>query len=436
MLYMVFLNKIITIITQYCLSLKYDVCLYRVIVNEYVSSNEYYFYRRKKMKGTMAVKNNGEGQLAKNDIARYRANYLAEQEGAYLYSKLADIEKDAHLAELYRRLAAVEQRHASLWKNYLTDANQAPPLYQPNWRIRTLVWLANHMGTGAILSTVSGMERNAVHDYDTQSEATSANLPADERSHARIFGYLQSSTKGGIAGPLLAQFEGRHRNAGGNELRAAVLGASDGLTSNLSLVMGVAGATLAGHAVLISGFAGLLAGAFSMSIGEWVSVQSARELNQHQIAIERQELKDAPQEEREELALIYQSKGLDEKTANDLATNLMQQKDTALDTLAREELGVDPKDLGGSAWGAAIISFFLFAIGAIIPVLPFIFTGGLLAVGISLLLSVFGLFGIGTGVSLTAGSPLWRSGGRQILLGLLAAGITFGLGKLIGSAIR
>src|SRR6266699_5447643 len=240
---------------------------------------------------------------------------------------------------------------------------------------------------------------------------------------------------GGIAGPLLAQFEGRHRSAGGNELRAAVLGASDGLTSNLSLVMGVAGATLAGHAVLIAGIAGLLAGAFSMSIGEWVSVQSARELNQHQVAIERQELQDAPREEQEELALIYQSKGLEEKTANELAANLMQQSNTALDTLAREELGIDPKDLGGSAWGAAITSFFLFAIGAIIPVLAFIFTNGITAVIISLILSTCGFFSIGAGVSLTTGSPLLKSGGRQVLFGLIAAGITFGLGRLAGAAL-
>src|SRR5207253_7760868 len=155
----------------------------------------------------------------------------------------------------------------------------------------------------------------------------------------------------------------------------------------------------------------------------------------HQIAIESQELKDAPEEEQEELALIYQSKGIDEQTAHELAANLMQQSHTALDTLAREELGIDPKEVGGSAWGAAITSFFLFAIGAIIPVFPFIFTNGFAAVVISLALGVLGLFGIGAGVSLTAGSPLWKAGARQILLGLLAAGITFGLGKLIGSTI-
>ena len=384
----------------------------------------------------MSVKNSTSDKPTSSDVARYRANYLAEQEGVYLYSQLAEVENDAHLAELYRRLAAIEERHSDLWKDYLTNVGETPPTYMPNWRIRTLLWIARRLGTGAVLSTVSSMEKNAMSEYDTQPEAVHAGLPTDERSHARLFSYLLPSAKGGIAGPLLAQFEGRHRNAGGNELRAAVLGASDGLTSNLSLIMGVAGATLAGHAVLIAGIAGLLAGAFSMSIGEWVSVQSARELNQHQVAIERQELQDTPREEQEELALIYQSKGLEEKTANELAANLMQQSNTALDTLAREELGIDPKDLGGSAWGAAITSFFLFALGAIIPVFPFMFTNGFTAVGISLVLSVFGLFGIGAGVSLTAGSSLWRSGGRQVFLGLLAAGITFGLGKLIGTAVR
>ena len=224
----------------------------------------------------MTVQNTTSDKPTGNDIERYRANYLSEQEGVYLYSKLAEIESDAHLAELYRRLAAIEQRHADLWKDYLSRANATSPTHTPSWRIRTLLWLARRLGTGAVLSTVSSMEQQAVSEYDAQPEAVNAGLPADERSHTRLFSYLLSGTRGGIAGPLLAQFEGRHRTAGGNELRAAVLGASDGLTSNLSLVMGVAGATLTGHAVLIAGLAGLLAGAFSMAIGEWVSVQSAR----------------------------------------------------------------------------------------------------------------------------------------------------------------
>lgn len=371
---------------------------------------------------------------AKDAVARYRENYLSEQEGIYLYRSLADMESDAHLADVYRRIAESEQRHAARWQGYLEAAGEPLPQYKPNWRTRTLLRIARRFGTGAVLSTISSMESRAVHVYDTQPEALAGGLPAEERSHARLFSYLQRSIRGGIAGPLLAQFEGRHRSAGGNELRAAVLGASDGLTSNLSLVMGVAGATLAGRAVLISGLSGLLAGAFSMAIGEWVSVQSARELNIHQIAIEREELQSAPQEEQEELALIYQSKGIDEKTAKQLASSIMQNRTTALDTLVREELGIDPRELGGSAWSASITSFLLFAVGAIIPVIPFMFLGGYTAIGISLALSIVGLFGIGAGVSLTAGSPLWKSGARQIILGLLAAAVTFGIGRLIGVA--
>ena len=268
--------------------------------------------------------------------------------------------------------------------------------------------------------------------YDHQPEARDVGIPADEHSHARVFSYLQTTAGGGVAGPLLARFEGRHRSAGGNQLRAAVLGASDGLTSNLSLVMGVAGYSLAGSTVLVSGLAGLLAGALSMAIGEWLSVQSARELYGHQISIEKQEIESAPEEEQEELALIYQAKGIDESTAKTMAENLMKHEGSALDTLSREELGIDPNELGGSAWGAAITSFFLFAIGAIFPVFPFFFSSGLIAVGISLLFSAVGLFAIGAGITLTSGTPLLKSGSRQVLLGFAAAAITFGLGRLVG----
>ncbi len=302
--------------------------------------------------------------------------------------------------------------------------------------MRALGWIARHWGTSLVVPIVGAMEGQAVDVYDQQPEARAAGLPADERSHARIFRYLQMASGSTLTGPQIAQFEGRHRASGGNELRAAVLGASDGLTSNLSLVMGVAGFSIAGHAVLISGLAGLLAGAFSMAIGEWLSVQSARELYGRQIAIERQELQDVPEEEAEELSLIYQSKGVDEASATELASNLIHQGAAALDTLAREELGIDPQELGGSAWGAAITSFFLFAIGAIIPVAPFIFGSGLITVGISLALSALGFFAIGAGVSLTTGSPLWLSGGRQVAFGLLAAAITFALGRLVGTAIH
>ena len=145
----------------------------------------------------MDVQNSKSEQTKNRDVARYRANYLSEREGAYLYSQLAAIERDAHLAELYQRLAAIEQRHADLWKEYLTRAGATSPTYAPTWRIRALLWLARRLGTGAVLSTVSSMEQQAVSGYDTQPEAVQAGLPADERSHARLFSYLLSSTRGG-----------------------------------------------------------------------------------------------------------------------------------------------------------------------------------------------------------------------------------------------
>lgn len=238
-----------------------------------------------------------------------------------------------------------------------------------------------------------------------------------------------------MEGSRIAQLEGRHRAIGGNALRAAVLGANDGLLSNFSLVMGVAGANLSARSVLVTGFAGLPAGACSMALGEWLSVQSARELYQRQIEVKRQELVEVPEEEAEELALIYQAKGLPEDEARSLAKRLIDDQAQALDTLAREELGINPEDLGGSAWTAAAASFCLFAFGAIIPVAPFLFLSGWASVAASVAASALALFAIGAGITLLTGRSVLYSGARQVLFGLLAAAITFGLGRLIGAAI-
>jgi VIT1/CCC1 family predicted Fe2+/Mn2+ transporter len=203
-----------------------------------------------------------------------------------------------------------------------------------------------------------------------------------------------------------------------------VLGANDGLVSNLSLVMGVAGAQIGPQAVIIAGLAGLLAGALSMAIGEWVSVKSAREMYEHQIRVEADEIAEVPEEEKEELALIYQAKGMPESDAQRLAERLLEDPQKALDTLAREELGVDPGELGGSPAQAAIASFLLFALGAIVPVVPFIFASGLLAVAASATLSAAALFLLGGAITLLTGRGILFSGVRQVLLGLAAAAIT------------
>ena len=259
-------------------------------------------------------------------------------------------------------------------------------------------------------------------------------MPVHERSHARIFSYLSKVTPG-LEGSAVARFEGRHRAAGGNALRAGVLGANDGLVSVFSLVMGVAGAGVGTREILLTGFAGILSGALSMALGEWLSVQSSRELYQHQIAIEKQELIEAPEEEVAELALIYQAKGVAPATAQEMATRLLSDPTTALDTLAREELSIDPEALGGSAWEAALTSFFLFAVGAIIPVFPYLFLTGSTGILVSGLLSALGLFAIGAAITLMTGRNALTSGLRQVAFGLAAAGITFGIGKLIGVSV-
>src|SRR5206468_2151535 len=226
-----------------------------------------------------------------------------------------------------------------------------------------------------VLPTINRLERSDSALYDDQPEAREGGLPSAERSHSRIVQAVVGTMPAGLTGSALARLEGRHRT-GGNALRAAVLGANDGLVSNLSLVMGVAGASAAGSTILLTGLAGLVAGACSMAMGEWLSVTSSRELNQKQIDIEAEELKRMPEEEKEEMTLVYQAKGLDESQARALADRLMANKDTALDTLVREELGIDPTELGGSPWTAAASSFCLFAAGAIFPVVPFFWLSG------------------------------------------------------------
>jgi VIT1/CCC1 family predicted Fe2+/Mn2+ transporter len=226
-----------------------------------------------------------------------------------------------------------------------------------------------------------------------------------------------------------------HGTVGGNALRAAVLGANDGLVSNLSLVMGVAGADLDGRAIIITGIAGLLAGASSMAMGEWVSVQSSRELYARQIAIERREIEETPEKEAAEFVEMYMAKGLSEPLAREVSAQLMENPEHALDTMVREELGINPADLGGSAWEAAGASFALFAVGAILPVLPFIFMSGLAAVWASLAVSALALLIMGSAITVITGRHPLFSGARQLLFGMAAAGLTFAIGKLIGVTI-
>ena len=376
--------------------------------------------------------------MADTDSARrYRANLQGEVDSAGLYRAMADTETDPKVSEVYRRLSAVEEAHAEFWRGQLATIGIKAAALRPDWRPRALAWLARRFGPQFVLPTLSTLERRDVGSYDAQPEAVAGGLPGGERSHNRIVQALAASFPGGAAGGTLAKVEGRHRT-GGNALRAAVLGANDGLVSNFSLVMGVAGAEIAGKTILFTGLAGLIAGACSMAIGEWLSVTSSRELSQRQIDIEADELAHAPEEEKEELVLIYQAKGLDEAQARALADSLMANKDTALDTLAREELGIDPAELGGSAWAAAGSSFSssfadrrdLSGAGAVRR-LDGLYADRRRAWRSSSL----ALMAIGAGTSLFTGRSFAYSAMRQLLGGLAAAAITYGIGRLIGVAV-
>jgi VIT1/CCC1 family predicted Fe2+/Mn2+ transporter len=369
---------------------------------------------------------------ARGDVARFRENLQAEVDGAAIYRAMAGSESDPHLAGVYRKLAEVEERHATVWEEKLRKAGVEVRGRRPSFRARLLIAMGRRFGAGFLLPSIANVEQVNRHVYDGQPDAT-RRMRGQERSHARVLQAIAGKT--GLAGAAVGRIEGRHRAVGGNALRAAVLGANDGLVSNLSLVMGVAGASLAERTVLVTGLAGLLAGACSMALGEWISVQSSREAYAKQIGVEEAEIAAIPDEEREELALIYMAKGLPEDEAKQVAARIMADEKTALDAMTREELGIDPDELGGSPWSAALSSFLLFAAGAVIPVLPFAVLRGWAATVGSLAASAVALFAIGFAITLFTGRSVLGTGLRQVVFGLGAAAVTFAIGRAIGVSV-
>ena len=349
------------------------------------------------------------------------ANLQMELDSAYLYRFLATREADARRAALLNEMAEAETRHAAVMERGLREQGVALPAYRIHFKTRLLKLLARFGGPGAVYPLLHGTEISGTADYAAQDARTAALAP-EERSHARTLGELSRG---------IARGERWHRSAGGGTLRAAVFGVNDGLVSNLSLVMGFAGAGADAEFVLLAGLAGLLAGASSMAAGEYVSMKAQRELFERQIDLEAAELAVTPEEEVAELALIYRAKGLAKDEAQRLASRITEDPEVALATLVREELGLDPSELG-SPWGAAIGSFFAFAIGAVLPVLPYFFGASTPLVALSLAISGLALFSVGALISLFTGRGVLFSGTRQLLIGAAAAAVTFGLGTLIG----
>jgi len=344
----------------------------------------------------------------KDTISRYLDNVQREVDSAALYRALSVEERKPEISAVYKRLAAIEQAHQEFWKERLSELGYRVPEFNVGWRTRTLIWLARRWGPDFVLPVVSTQEHADVRHYDAQSEAVAGGFDAAERSHARIIRAVAASMPNMSVGPLA------------NALRAAVLGANDGLASNLSLVMGVAGAHLASRTILVTGLSGLVAGAFAMAMGEWLSVSTSRESHETGVDVEAREPADISQEERDQLAAIYLAQGLGADEARSLANRAA--------TTSKE-------NLGGFAWNAALSSFLLFATGALFPVLPFFFLSNSAAVLASIVISSVVLFLIGAGTTLFTGRSFFFSGLRQLLIGLAAAGLTYTLGHFIGATL-
>jgi VIT1/CCC1 family predicted Fe2+/Mn2+ transporter len=329
---------------------------------------------------------------------------------AHLYRVIAEVEKASVRGGLFRELAGEAENQARIWAGLARQAGMVVPEYHPDLRTQIVARLVRRYGPRALRSVLAAMKVRGLSIYTQPVLGHPRPVSVDET-------------------------EARHRGVqSGQNLRAAVFGVNDGLISNCSLILGVAGATSGSTVIVLSGVAGLLAGAFSMAAGEYISMRSQREMYEYQIGLERKELAQYPDEEAEELALIYTARGLAREEAVALAKSSLADPESALDTLAREELGLNPDELG-SPWGAAIASFASFAIGALVPLLPYLVLARGPALYTSIGITGAALFGVGAIISLFTGRSAVRDGLRMLAIGGAAGALTYGFGSLLGVSL-
>jgi VIT1/CCC1 family predicted Fe2+/Mn2+ transporter len=342
-------------------------------------------------------------------------SWREEKSSSYLYRVVAQCEKGTPREALFNELAERAEQQATLWERKARTNNIAlPERFSPGLRTKVVEMLVKKFGVKRMKPILTAMKIRGMSLY------VKAPQGHDMPTH-------------------VAQVGKRHRNGGGGNLRASVFGVNDGLVSNASLIMGVAGAAADAKIIVLTGVAGLIAGALSMASGEYVSVRSQREMYEYQIGLESDELDEYPEEEAAELALIYTARGMQAGEAKKLADSLIADPKKALDTLTREELGLNPEELG-SPWGAAISSFFSFVIGALIPLLPFLFAAyfgfsnrtSLIA---AIVLTALSLFGVGATLSLFTGKNSIHGGLRMLLIGGGAGLVAFFIGKILGVSL-
>lgn len=340
-------------------------------------------------------------------------SWLEEKQSEYLYSIIHKNEKDKSKKKLFKELADSAARQAKMWQlEAEKEGASTPKHFQPDCRTRIVGFLLKCFSVRQLRFILAAMKVRGMSVYDS--------IVINE-DHLLAHG--------------AASLEQRHKglNTAGN-LRAAVFGVNDGLVSNMSLLLGLVGGGSSPKTIILTGIAGLLAGACSMAAGEYISMRSQREFFEYQIALEKEELELYPQEEAAELAYIYEARGLPKDEAVALANRMISNPEKALDTLTREELGLNPNELG-SPTGAAFSSFVAFSVGATIPLLPFFAGSGVMNISVSLILAAFSLYGIGATLSLFTNRSAILSGLRMLLIGALAGASTYFIGRLVGVAL-
>jgi VIT1/CCC1 family predicted Fe2+/Mn2+ transporter len=354
------------------------------------------------------------------------AHYRDERDAAFLYRAMAAVEVDGERRQLFDRLARVEDRHVQRWTQLFEECGRPLPAYTTALRTRVLAWAARRFGTSLLLPLLLAEEGREVQAYlglarqstDRLTHAAAVDIASDSAMHAR-----ELSAVMGRAG------EPWHTGGSGGYLRSVVYGFNDGLTANFGLVAGVIGASVAPHIVIVSGIAGAFADALSMGASGYLAAKSEAEVQAHQIEMERLEMRLMPDLEEDELAVIYEAKGLAPDLARETAHAIMQDPPQALDAMVREELNIHPADLAPLKDG--IVTGTATAVGAFIPILPFLAMGFRQAVWVSLAVSMLAHFAIGAARSLFTGRSLWASGRDMFLVGFGVAAVGYVIGELV-----
>ncbi len=358
--------------------------------------------------------------------ARWDAHYRGELDAAFLYRALAGAESNGERRQLFERLARVEDRHVERWEQIFRDSGRPVPSYKTAFRARVLAWAAGRFGPSLILPLMLAEEGREVqaylglarHSTDRITHAAAVDIAADSAMHARE-----------LSAAMGREGEPWHVGASGGYLRSVVYGFNDGLTANFGLVAGVVGASVAPHIVIISGLAGAIADALSMGSSGYLAAKSEAEVHAHQIETEQLEMRLMPDLEEEELAAIYEAKGLPPERARETAHALMQDPPAALDAMVRDELNIHPPELAplsdGLVTGAAT------AIGAFIPIAPFLLMDFGTALWASLVVSMIAHFAIGAARSVFTGRGVWASGRDMFLVGFGVAAVGYMIGELM-----